>query len=235
METAKAPANLVEKLAAVMAQVERVPKNGENKFHGYKYATEADITDAVRSNMARFGVMLIPSVDKIDWREVETKSGKERIASLTVRFTATDGTDKIEFVVIGEGQDRGDKATYKAMTGATKYALLKLFLIPTGDDPETEGDEEPHRGSNTAPRPQRNGRTAPSSHEARKVDLKTRMMKAGVQGANIPEKLGEWIGRAVDGSTVISVDDWMKADAGIEQITQAADALARAHTNGATA
>jgi hypothetical protein len=42
---------------------------------------------------------------------------------------------------VGEGQDAGDKAVYKAMTGALKYCLLKTFLIPTGDDPER--DETP--------------------------------------------------------------------------------------------
>jgi hypothetical protein len=153
-ETPNPPQSLVGKLAAVMAAVERVPKNGWNDFHKYHYATEADLSDAVRSNMARYGVMLVPSVDKLEWREIQGKNGTEKIATLTVRFTATDGKDKFEFVVIGEGQDRGDKATYKAMTGATKYALLKLFLIPTGDDPETEGGEQPHTGSRAAPRQQ---------------------------------------------------------------------------------
>lgn len=136
--------NLVEKLAAVMAQVKHVPKSGWNDFHKYKYATEADITDCVRAAMAERGVMLIPSVEKTEWRTVQNKSGaQEVIATLTVRFMATDGKDKIEFFAIGEGQDRGDKATYKAMTGAVKYALLKLFLIPTGDDPEKEESEKP--------------------------------------------------------------------------------------------
>jgi hypothetical protein len=148
------PPTLVGKLAAVMAAVERVPKSGWNDFHKYHYATEADLSDAVRSNLAKNGVMLIPSVDKIEWRGVQTKNGEEKIATLTVRFTATDGKDKIEFTVIGEGQDRGDKATYKAMTSAMKYALVKLFLIPTGDDPEKEEDDKPApRAPRPAPKP----------------------------------------------------------------------------------
>ena len=40
--------------------------------------------------------------------------------------------------VAGEGADVGDKAPYKAMTGALKYALLQSFLLSTGDDPEDE-------------------------------------------------------------------------------------------------
>jgi hypothetical protein len=137
------PLNLIQKLASVMAAVHTIPKSGHNQFHNYDYATEADINAGVRKALAQVGVMLIPSVDKLEWREVETKSGKERIATLTVTYTATDGIEERKFTVIGEGQDRGDKATYKAMTGAGKYALLKLFLISTGDDPEQEEEEKP--------------------------------------------------------------------------------------------
>jgi hypothetical protein len=152
-EASRPPETLIEKLAAVMAAVERVPKNGENKFHGYKYATEADLSDAVRASLARYGVMLIPSVEKVEWTKVPTQKGEERLATLTVKFTATDGKTDLSFVVIGEGQDRGDKATYKAMTGATKYALLKLFLIPTGDDPERDENDPPPKRAPAKPAP----------------------------------------------------------------------------------
>jgi hypothetical protein len=43
--------------------------------------------------------------------------------------------------VLGEGQDRGDKAFYKADTGARKYALANLFNLATDDDPETDSPE----------------------------------------------------------------------------------------------
>jgi len=36
----------------------------------------------------------------------------------------------------GYGDDAGDKGIYKAYTGAEKYALMKQFLVATGDDPE---------------------------------------------------------------------------------------------------
>lgn len=244
-DTPKPPETLIEKLAAVMAAIERVPKNGENKFHGYKYATEADLSDAVRANLARYGVMLIPSVEKVEWSKVPTKNGEERLATLTVKFTATDGKDQIEFVVIGEGQDRGDKATYKAMTGATKYALLKLFLIPTGDDPENDGDEKPAPRGNgqasgaavraAAARQIGNALPVPQTPEARKEDLKARMKAMGIPGAKMAEHLGEWIGRVVDKDTIFTADDWSKADAGIAQTKNGGEALAKARANVAAA
>lgn len=133
---------LVQKLAEVMGEVERVAKRGRNDFHKYDYATEADIMAAVREHMAKQGLIIVPDVEEISWRNDGT------ICTLKVAFTIFNGEtvhteevsghERITFRVYGEGQDKGDKATYKAMTGATKYALLKLFLIPTGDDPEHE-------------------------------------------------------------------------------------------------
>lgn len=134
--------NLIQKAAAVMAAVQHVPKNGRNDFHNYSYATEADITECVRAEMAAQGLMLIPSVLHVEWGTVATRSGVDRLCTLTVEFTLTDGVQDRKLQVLGEGQDRGDKATYKAMTGALKYALLKLFLIPTGDDPEKDAPED---------------------------------------------------------------------------------------------
>lgn len=148
--------SLVKKLATVLGKVGRVAKTGRNKFHGYDYATEADIVDSVREHMAAESLMMVPHVVGENWGELERSKGqKERLVTLTVRFTIYDGDsgEQIWFEVKGEGQDPADKATYKAMTGAVKYALLKLFLIPTGDDPEQDQPQQKgngqHQGQNS--------------------------------------------------------------------------------------
>lgn len=154
----QAPRTLVKKLAEVMALVDRVPKSGRNNFHNYDYATEADIASAVRQGMAERHLMLVPSVQKTDWEKVPSEKGgkDQRLCTLTVEFRMMDGEsgEAIAFTVIGQGQDSGDKATYKAMTGAEKYALLKLFLIPTGDDPEKDTQERKPQ-----PQPQQRGQS----------------------------------------------------------------------------
>lgn len=126
---------VITKLSEVMAEVERVAKNGHNAFHKYDYATEADIVSAVRKAMSQRKLMMLPRTVQ------QSRTGD--ITTLHVEFDVIDG-DSGETVtvgpIIGEGQDKGDKGPYKALTGAVKYALLKLFLIPTGDDPEK--DEE---------------------------------------------------------------------------------------------
>jgi len=137
---------LIAKLAEVAAEVDCVPKRGKNTFHNYDYATEADIQAAVRKGLSGRGVMILPSAEELSWRDVKTKSGTHTIATLHVKFTLTDGLGEVDLWAYGEGQDVGDKATYKAMTGALKYLLLKLFLIPTGNDPEADSviDRTPH-------------------------------------------------------------------------------------------
>lgn len=136
--------SLVRKLCNVMGAIDRVAKTGHNKFHNYDYATESDITAAVRGEMATQGVMLITTIKSVDWQAVETKSGgKERFCTLAIicRFMDADSADVIEVEGQGQGQDPGDKALFKALTGAVKYVLLKQFLIPTGNDPEAESPE----------------------------------------------------------------------------------------------
>jgi hypothetical protein len=165
--------SLARKLAEVMGAVNHVPKNGSNNFHNYKYATEADIVAAVRKEMASRLIILIPSVVKTEWSKVARRQGGEdRLCTLTMKFTIHDGEsgEEMSFDMVGEGQDPGDKAVYKAETGATKYALLKLFLIPTGDDPEHDekgGDDEEQRpqgkGQRKGRKPTEESRETPPS------------------------------------------------------------------------
>ncbi len=155
--------SLVTKLSEVMGEIERIAKNGTNDFHKYSYATESDITAAVRALMAARHLMLVPSVESTTWEKIaRAKGGETKLCTLTVNYTLMDGDsgEEMKFTILGQGEDSSDKATYKAMTGATKYALMKLFLIPTGDDPEKDGE-------NRYTPPARNGSPpVDSSHSA---------------------------------------------------------------------
>jgi hypothetical protein len=136
-------AKLSNKLADVMAAVSRIPKNGWNDFHKYHYATEADIADAIRGELASRHVCLVPSVESYEIREIPSKKAEKDsrfVTFLSMTFTFEDGEtgQRIEKRWLGAGEDSGDKGVYKAMTGAEKYFLLKTFLIPTGDDPEKD-------------------------------------------------------------------------------------------------
>lgn len=133
--------SLVGKLCEVMKAVGRIPKHGRNDFHNYDYATEADVVDHVRDEMASRGVLMTMEVASLDVvQPVIDGKTKQYIttAHLVVTFHDADSPETISFKWAGTGQDAGEKGFYKALTGGEKYALMKTFLIPTGDDPERD-------------------------------------------------------------------------------------------------
>lgn len=145
---------LVSKLTEVMKQVQYIEKRGYNKFHKYNYATESDVSEKVREVLAEQNVIMLPDVVEHETREhVNQRGNKEYIATVKVKFTFIDGETGEELSIhsVGEGQDAGDKAVYKAITGATKYALMKAFMIPTGDDPESDSGVDERNQSNQQP------------------------------------------------------------------------------------
>lgn len=130
---------LVEKLCEIMATVTYIQKRGKNTHFGYKYATEADVSDAIRKELVKHKVFMLPSQESTTQREIQTKAkNTETITKVRIVYTFLDAEsdETLQMTMEGEGQDPGDKGIYKAITGATKYALMKAFLIPTGDDPE---------------------------------------------------------------------------------------------------
>jgi len=130
---------LAAKIAKVMEAVGYVAKTGTNSAQGYKFVQASAVADKVREQLSKLSVSMTPTnIDVIS--EGLTPSGKQALLTLRFTWTLTDGEtgETISFQSIGTGADSGDKAAYKAATGALKYALLTGFLIPTGDDPESD-------------------------------------------------------------------------------------------------
>lgn len=129
------------KLAEVMAEAGRIPKNGQYQGQGaFKYVMVGDAADAIRKALGERKVSMLPSqVDVVSEAEHATKSGGT-MTTITIRTTWTlvDGEtgETATIQSIGTGADSGDKASPKAQTNAMKYALLMGFLLSTGDDPE---------------------------------------------------------------------------------------------------
>jgi len=133
--------NLRQKLAEVRRRIGYFQKRGRNERFNYSYVTAADIAGAVGDILAQLGVVVIPSLESIAYEPAKIGDAPvERVARvvMTYTFTDVDTAEAVTVKVAGEGVDAGDKAPYKAMTGALKYALLQSFLLATGDDPEDE-------------------------------------------------------------------------------------------------
>ena len=116
-------------------------KGGKNDFDHYKYFSEAQYKELFTELFSEHGLEL-----KFNELEYSTFEGSEKQANGRM--------PKLEFslfdiesgffettVITGEGIDKGDKAGYKAYTGALKYYLADTFMVATGDDPEKESPD----------------------------------------------------------------------------------------------
>jgi len=183
-DTSSAPAitprPLATKLARVLGEIGRVPKNGRNEFHKYDFVQESDIVDHIRGKLSEQGVFVFPSVANYDTEsiEVQTKRGKrtEYLSTVTLQITMVDGESGDQMVTtwVGQGSDTGDKGFYKAYTGAMKYFMLKTFMVSTGDDPEIDRPRKvpTPRGDRPAQRPQR----APT-HAERREEMTAQLLE----------------------------------------------------------
>lgn len=169
-ETQGGKKSLAAKLAEIVTETHHVAKRGRNEFHKYDYVTESDVLDAVRHGLASRRIMIVPRITGSTVVEKE-RQGKasEYITTVQMTFAILDGdsNEVLECPWIGCGQDSGDKGPYKALTGGYKYFLLKLFMIPTGDDPEKdEGNRESKRRRDAPlapPMPNREATKAPAN------------------------------------------------------------------------
>src|SRR5699024_3158573 len=186
---------LVAKLAKVMETVKYIEKRGFNRFHKYKYATESDVSEKVREVLAEEKVMMLPDVVEHTTREhLNQRGNKEYIATVKMKFTFIDGEtgEEISIHSIGEGQDAGDKAVYKAITGATKYALMKAFMIPTGDDPEQDYEADERNST------QQNNQQAPPQQNNQQVQQNQPVIGKAIllakfkQGGKTEEEFNAW-------------------------------------------
>lgn len=133
--------SLAGKMLKIMAEVGYVQKEGTNAFHNYKYAKEADVVEKVRAALINHGVFAFGSAVNKGMQQYQNQKGVTQFlvsVDYKMTFVDVDSGEQYEATFPGDGADTGDKGVYKAITGGEKYALLKTFLISTGDDPEKE-------------------------------------------------------------------------------------------------
>jgi|GEM_PF-1392318 len=141
MKTSDSITKLAEALASMQSDKKVISKSGENKFDKYSYAMLEDYIRETKEALANHGFFIITSTKKaIRLQDRTTKNGGTEHAvqvKLAVRLIHKSG-EWIEVECLGEGQDRADKAIYKAITGARKYAIASLLGLATSDDPEAD-------------------------------------------------------------------------------------------------
>jgi len=144
-ECAKGEGKIFRALAAVQARVKAAGKSGSNEYDHYSYAMLNDYCEVIRVPMAENGLALSVDIDKVErlTPRKTARGGEEQVVLVTVKgILMHESGESLSFTGYGEGQDRSDKAIYKAITGAKKYLIANIFNVPTADDPEKDSDAE---------------------------------------------------------------------------------------------
>lgn len=139
------PLNIYQRMNAVMADVDYIQK--EKVVDGkYTCVTHDQVTAKLHPYMVTHGICVTCSVNSYKNESVETQKKDGTIIAntrtevdLKVRFiNIDDPSDFIEVNAIGFGFDPSDKGAGKATSYAFKYAILKNFMLETGDDPDLD-------------------------------------------------------------------------------------------------
>ena len=143
--------NFTEIIQKVNSDKRLVPDLAKSeKGNNFRAISESAILDVIDPVLKEAGWFYTVSVKKSDLqiREAYGSKGKKLQFIATVEialdFETYDipvGAGAVHTEAVGMGIDDNDKAMGKAYTYAIKYALLKLFRLRYGDDPDAKASE----------------------------------------------------------------------------------------------
>ena len=144
---------LREKLHKIYETVEFIEKSGHNKSQNYDFLQAVAVIRAVRKQLIELRVYAEINFDFVGgpYTIAREKAPNAPFSAINVKcsilFFDLDTGETSPASGLGGSADTGDKAIYKAQTGALKYALKNAFLIPDEADPEA--DESVDCGTST--------------------------------------------------------------------------------------
>ncbi len=169
MRTSEKTQSLMPALLEAKREMSPVFKGKKNDHFNYKFANEEAWFDAVQPALLAHGLLLSFSVTG------STRNGNLTTVLGTARITHAESCQWIEVDGVGEGDDKSDKAAYKAMTGLKKYLYALAFSLPTTDDVED-----------------------PKHDKARIADEERAKAKAAAPAASHAEINGQLIAKGID-------------------------------------
>lgn len=138
--------NIYQRVNAVRKAISYIQKDKSVSTGGgsYKAVTHDTVTGMVRTALIEHGIVIVPDLVVGIFHPKESDA-KQRLyeATYQINFVNADTPDeRIAMQVSAHALDNGDKAPGKALSYATKYAILKLFSIETGEDDESRHQRE---------------------------------------------------------------------------------------------
>lgn len=143
------------------ADIGSVKKDGENKFHHYKYATAEAIFSAAKAALAKNGISIFPLMGEIHESDIKTQDNKaQTYTRMSFRFVIIEATTGYTVVVpwVADSIDNLDKGINKCLTVALKSFIRILFAVSEGGD-DSDGEETAPIESGHRPRQEPRGRS----------------------------------------------------------------------------
>jgi hypothetical protein len=132
---------LAEKLHAIQKLARKVPKRGKHE-RGWAYMRIEEVIGIATRFMTEHKLIITPNVKSL----TRSERGGGSVVDLMVTWTLTDSTDTriegfrvdadLKFDVCGSGFDYDSKGTAKALTDSRKSAMILIFNLKGGEDPE---------------------------------------------------------------------------------------------------
>lgn len=166
------------KLRKMLKEKGVLKREAFNKFDKYSYFDESQYKELFTELFSEAGLEL-----KFDELEYDTFTGTEkqsngRMIRLLFRLFDIETGFFEDTTITSEAIDKGDKAGYKAYTGALKCYLANTFMNATGDDPDKTDNDEPGKESPDQEKVERNA-------SAKQVEI----LKKAYTGANLDKLL----------------------------------------------
>lgn len=151
---------LAAKLVDILKELGSVPKKGFNKNQNYHYMREVDVLEALKEQLVQKKIILLTSSKHVETKEkAKTDKNDNKVVefvttvSTTHTFIDSETGESYSIDSVGQGYDSLDKGASKAITAATKYALMKTFMISDeGADIENDGVTPQVPAASPAPR-----------------------------------------------------------------------------------
>lgn len=143
-DPAARPLNILERINAIQQEVTYLQKDGRVKVKTkqggefeYPAVTHDAVVAALRQHLVERGVVIVTEPVEHEFR-ADFKMTLLRVrVSFRCMDTFPEPGSTLDVEVYGYGQDLGDKGPGKALSYAVKYALLKTFLLETGESDES--------------------------------------------------------------------------------------------------
>lgn len=144
--------NIYQKINNVMKAVQYVQKDSSvsGMGGGYKAVSHDQVVSVARKALVDNGVMIFPNQIKgefLQMRDVNASPQPIKMGLYSGTYEINfvnidDGNDKITATIEAHANDNGDKAPGKALSYATKSAILKVLSLETGENDESREEQK---------------------------------------------------------------------------------------------